>query len=83
MLTYVGDPDSLCGTSSFFINAGGDEKDVKMMFEKNDCSISLMCDWDCPLFFPKNGVNYIFRISPHYYTSDEDINLLCDLIHKI
>ncbi len=81
--TYVGDPNSPCGISSFYVNDKGIEEYVKTLFEKNNYSISLMCDWDCPLFFPKNGTNYIYRISPHYYTSMEDINCLCDLISKI
>lgn len=56
------------------------EKSVKEVIEKKGFIISYICDWDCPLSFPKNGVQYIFRISPHYYTSETDIQLICDLI---
>ncbi len=82
-LSYVGDPNSICGISSFYLNDCRAEEDVKQLLESNGCTISLMCDWDCPLFFPGNGVKYIFRFSPHHYTPDEDVDFICDLIRAI
>lgn len=82
-LVLVGSKKSASGIIGFYVCDSDNENHVKNLFENNGFIISCMCDWDCPIFFPDNGVNYIFRITPHYYTSNEDINELCKLIKAL
>ena len=81
-LHLVGMPDSITGVSSFYLRDSSQEEYVKNIFDTNNIIISLICDWDCPVFFPK-GINYIFRISPHYYTSKKNIEEICSVIDGI
>ncbi len=82
-LTLVGKKDAAIGNASFYTCNALLEKDVKTLFDTNDFIISCMCDWDCPLFFPKNNVKYIFRITPHYYTPNGEVRKICELIRNI
>lgn len=82
-LVLVGSEVSVTGVVGFYTKYSEQEDIVKKMIEQENFIVSYICDWDCPVFFPKNGVQYIFRISPHYYTSEEDIQSICDLIKKI
>lgn len=82
-LQLVGDAISLSGTSAFYLINPDSENEVKKAFELAGFTISCVCDWDCPLFFPQNGANYIFRISAHYYTDQNDISEICELISRI
>lgn len=82
-LALVGSKDAPIGTAGFYVKNPAQENDVKALFENNGFIISYMCDWDCPIFFPKNGVQYIFRLTPHYYTSDQDVDALCELIKSL
>lgn len=81
-LVLVGDSEAETGVASFYMRETHKEKYVKELIEKEGFIISYICDWDCPLFFPKNGVQYIFRISPHYYTDETDIQSICELIKR-
>ena len=82
-LTLVGKKDAKIGNASFFINGTALEQDVKALFDKNGFIISCICDWDCPLFFPKNDNKYIFRVTPHYYTPNDEVREICELIKNI
>lgn len=82
-LVLVGAKTADVGIVGFYMFDHNQENKTKDLFEKKGFIISCMCDWDCPLFFPQNGVHYIFRVTPHYYTSDEDVNALCDLIKSL
>lgn len=82
-LQLVGDTVSLSGTSAFYLKNPVEEEKVKALFEQCGFTISCVCDWDCPIFFPQNGASYIFRISVHYYTDQDDIIEMCDLINHI
>lgn len=82
-LQLVGDAVSLSGTSAFYLKDPKTEIEVKNAFEDAGFTISCVCDWDCPVFFPQSGANYIFRISTHYYTDQNDINEICELIRRI
>ena len=82
-LVLVGSKDAPIGTAGFYMREPAEEKRIKGLFENNGFIISCMCDWDCPIFFPKNGVQYIFRLTPHYYTSNEDIEEICELIKSL
>lgn len=82
-LTLVGKKDAPIGNASFYTNNEALERDIKVFFEENGFIISCMCDWDCPLFFPKNNVKYIFRITPHYYTPSEEVHEMCECIRNI
>lgn len=82
-LVLVGSKNALVGTAGFYLRDPIEEKRVKNLFEENGFIISCMCDWDCPIFFPKNGAQYIFRLTPHYYTDNKDVEELCGLIESI
>lgn len=82
-LVLVGSQDASVGTASFYVRDPVQENRVKELFDNNGFIISYMCDWDCPIFFPSNGVQYIFRLTPHYYTSNEDIEALCALVKSL
>lgn len=82
-LALVGNKNEFVGNTGFYLKDPLGEKQVKNLFENNGFIISYMCDWDCPIFFPKNGAQYIFRITPHYYTSNQDIEELCSLIESL
>lgn len=82
-LILVGSEVSTTGVVGFYVKNPKQEDMVKEMFEKRNFIVSYVCDWDCPVFFPKNGVKYVFRISPHYYTRNEDIQAICNLIQEL
>ena len=79
-LILVGSKNSPIGTAGFYMRNPEQEEQAKVLLENNGFVVSYMCDWDCPIFFPQNGVRYIFRLTPHYYTSSEDIEELCKII---
>lgn len=82
-LQLVGKENSLSGTSAFYLIDPAFEGEVKAAFENAGFTISCVCDWDCPVFFPRNGAGYIFRISTHYYTEQHDVDEICELIRSI
>ncbi len=82
-LALVGSISSSTGIAGFYVRDPKKEPLVKKALDENHFIISYVCDWDCPAFFPRNGVKYVFRISPHYYTSDHYIQAICDLIQRI
>lgn len=58
------------------------EDALKQAFEAADVQVSTMGDWDCPLHFPKNGASSIFRLSPHYYTQHDTLDLAKSVIQS-
>lgn len=82
-LILVGNVKAKTGVVSFYMKEASKEEYVKNLLEKEGFIVSCICDWDCPLFFPKNGVHYFFRISPHYYTEETNIKALCELIQTL
>lgn len=82
-LVLVGNKNAAVGNIGFYLRNPIQEQCVKELFDNNGFVISCMCDWDCPMFFPKTGVQYIFRITPHYYTNDEDIQDICKLLTNL
>ena len=81
-LQLVGKIEATTGVSSFYMQDVSREEPVKKMLEKCGFIISSICDWDCPVFFPKNAT-LIFRISPHFYTSERDVEEICKTIDRI
>ena len=79
-LNIIGEIESLSGILGFYLNDESKEETLKEEFKKNGISISTMSDWDCPLHFPKTGAKSIFRLSPHYTTSGETIDLASKII---
>jgi selenocysteine lyase/cysteine desulfurase len=73
-LNVIGEVESLSGILGFYLEDASKEELLKEQFRKNNLKISTMSDWDCPLHFPKNGAKSIFRLSPHYYTSEQTID---------
>lgn len=82
-LALVGSKISTTGVTAFYMKKPELEEFVKEKIEKNNFIVSYVCDWDCPIFFPKSGIQYVFRVSPHYYTSKEDIRAVCNLIQGL
>ena len=81
-LVLVGSEASCTGVVGFYTKNPGMEEILKGSMEGSGFIISYVCDWDCPVFFPQNGNRYIFRVSPHYYTSDEDIQAISKLLEE-
>lgn len=82
-LVLVGSEKSTTGVVGFYVKNPKQEILVKEKIEEQNFIVSYVCDWDCPVFFPNNGVQYIFRISPHYYTSEDDTKAICSLVQKL
>lgn len=82
-VSLVGKLHSATGVASFYLRDSTRENEIKERFERNNIIISIVCDWDCPIAFPKTGVSNIFRISPHYYTPHSDIQRVCRFIDNI
>lgn len=82
-LCMVGSINAPVGIVGFYLKDSSREDTIKELFNNHGFTVSYMCDWDCPISFPKTGVRYIFRITPHYYTPDEDIAAICELIKSI
>lgn len=82
-LILIGSEESSSGIVGFITKKSDVEKSILDSFVKNGLTISTMSDWDCPLDFPKNGVKTIFRLSPHYYTNIETIELARKIILSI
>lgn len=82
-LQLVGKAHSLSGVVGFYTINPNDEKIVREIFKHAIINTSAMSDYDCPLFFPQNGVSSIFRISPHYFTEEEAIKAVCGAIQSI
>ena len=82
-LLLVGSEISTTGVVGFYVKNPQQEDFVKETLEKQNFIVSYVCDWDCPIFFPKSGVKYVFRVSPHYYTKKEDIQAICNLIQEL
>ena len=81
-LVLIGQKGSQSGIASFYLKGGRNESEIIERFNKSGMIFSVICDWDCPLFFPK-GVQSILRFSPHYFTPDNDIDELCKLIDQV
>ncbi len=79
-LNLVGKLNSESGIVGFFLQNPKQENNVKDKFEKANIGFSTMSDWDCPLHFPRNGASVIFRLSPHYNTTDSTIDAACNVI---
>ncbi len=82
-LQLIGQQRSISGIIGFYVKDPNIEKDVLKLMSDNEIVISTMGDWDCPMFFPKNGATCIFRISPHHYTNSDTIETICNIISLI
>ncbi len=82
-LRMFGEIESESGIVGFYLNDPKREEAVRRMFSEAEVEVSTMSDWDCPLHFPKNGAKTIFRLSPHYYTSDETFDLACRVLRSL
>lgn len=82
-IRIVGRKNAPVGTAAFYMCNPINEQNAKKQFSESGFNISFMGDWDCPIFFPRNGATAIFRISPHYYTSIDDVLSICELISLI
>lgn len=76
----IGSINSETGVCGFFTENPNFEDSLTNIFKNIGLNVSKMSDWDCPLHFPRNGVKSIFRISPHYYTQKDSINLVINEI---
>lgn len=79
-LALLGRVSSNSAIAGFYLRDPGREEELKSYFLQAGISISTMSDWDCPLHFPNNGSKSIFRLSPHYYTPIESVELAISLI---
>jgi cysteine desulfurase/selenocysteine lyase len=82
-IQLIGDIGSESAVTGFYVKDPSQEADVRNRFESSGIGISSMSDWDCPLHFPRTGVSSIFRLAPHYYTSDVTIELAEEVIKQL
>lgn len=82
-LILIGKQNSSSGVVGFYCKDMAREGFVQKAFDENSVRISIMKDWDCPLHFPKNIANSIFRLSPHVYTSEETILSACNILMSL
>ena len=82
-LRIVGEKYAPVGTASFYLRSPHFEEIIKKRIAAEGFIISNMGNWDCPISFPQNGASTIFRISPHYYTSEDEIQSLKKLILEL
>ncbi|MGI6523830.1 MAG: aminotransferase class V-fold PLP-dependent enzyme [Bdellovibrionota bacterium] len=78
-----GKEKSRSGIASFYLKDPSKEVEIKTALETESIVVSLVCDWDCPIFFPDNGSKFVFRFSPHYYTDNQDVETICSFIDQI
>lgn len=78
----LGKPVSISGVLGFYLKDYSKEEELKNVFIRHNIGISMMSDWDCPLYFPKNGATQIFRLSPHYYSDFSSIEKVCKIIEE-
>ncbi|GMV22068.1 MAG: aminotransferase class V [Acidimicrobiia bacterium] len=81
-LQLLGDEESESSVVGFYLLDFSREDALKQAFASADVQVSTMGDWDCPLHFPKNGATTIFRLSPHYYTDAETVDLAIEIIQS-
>lgn len=74
-LTLLGSIESASGIVGFVVSDPGREDSMRAALASKEIVFSTMADWDCPLHFPRTGAEVIFRLSPHYYTSEETVAL--------
>lgn len=82
-IRLLGSLSSDSGVVGFYLDDPTMEKAVSDRFIAAQVGISTMHDWDCPLHFPTNGAEVIFRLSPHYDTPNESISAAIDLLTTI
>lgn len=81
-LQLIGEAESMSGIVAFYVNDPQIEERVNRNIG-DSFTISSMSDWDCPLHFPRNGAQKIFRFSPHYYTEELIVAEACALITNL
>lgn len=81
-LKLIGNEASNSSIVGFYTLDPSREDALKRAFEDAEIQISTMGDWDCPMHFPKNGAGSIFRLSPHYYTEHDTVDLAKAVIQK-
>lgn len=75
LLRLIGHVDARTGIVGFYLADPSREDELQALFEQSGLIISTMADWDCPLHFPSNGATRIFRLSPHFHTDGDTIDL--------
>lgn len=78
-LKLLGEPKSLAGIIGFYAIDPIENKQLKQKLVDANIIFSTISDWDCPLFYPY-GIQSVIRLSPHYYTSEESIQLVESLL---
>ncbi len=74
-MNLIGHVQAPTGIIGFYLSDPTLEDELQESFNQAGLVISTMADWDCPLHFPKNGATRIFRLSPHFNTEPETIDL--------
>lgn len=74
-MNLIGRIEAPTGIVGFYLSDPAREDEMQASFDQAGIVISTMADWDCPLHFPKNGATKIFRLSPHFHTGPETIDL--------
>jgi len=82
-LVLIGSEKSATGVVGFYAASAVDHDRILETFKNRDIGVGLMHDWDCPLHYPENGVPAIFRIAPHLYTTQAEIDITVETIESL
>ena len=81
-IQIIGEAEATTGIVGFYLKNKELEDVLRRNLMEASIGFSAMSDWDCPLGFPKCA-STIFRLSPHFYTSDETIDKAIEVISQL
>lgn len=82
-LRLMGKATSSVGNVGFYAVDPALESLIDESLRSAEIIYSTMADWDCPLHFPETGQSKIFRVTPHYYSSESAVANVCRLIRSL
>ena len=81
-LSLFGQPRSPVGNVGFYCLNPEDEYRVDESLRDAGIVFSTMSDWDFPLQFPTSGATKLFRLSPHYDTPTDVVNIAREVLEQ-
>lgn len=78
-LVLVGRESSASGIVGFYARSSRVDREMTARLADARLAVSTMAEWDAPLHFPR-GAERVFRVSPHYFTSDEIVAEACAVV---
>jgi selenocysteine lyase/cysteine desulfurase len=82
-LKLVGKAKSASGVVGFYLTSPKHEAAALERFKEAKMVISVVSNSAYPLHFPNGSVKKIFRLSPHFYTSDKTVDRACRVVSRL